>query len=129
MAGSSSGDSMALLLAPDLSLVPCLAEDTLREVEPFLGIRQILSQALKIMFQRLEASRNVLRRQFRASGPYLRNLDDRVRHNRRDRNEWGKKLWIHEAFPRWRKSRLASRQPRTERIREPSPRRAAQIAA
>src|SRR4051812_11637219 len=126
MAGSSPGDRITLL-ASDLPLVPCLAEDALREIEPLLGVGQILSQSLKIVFQRLEPGRNVLRRQFRPGGTYLRNLDNGVRHDRRDRNEWGKKLWIHDAVPparRPRKSRLASRQPRTERISEPNPRRA-----
>src|SRR3954465_2397478 len=98
MAGSSSGVGMAPL-APDLPLVPCLAEDALREIESFLGLCQVLPQALEIMFQGLQPSRHVVRRQFRTSGTYLGNLDDRVRKDRCNRDQWAKKLWIHESFP------------------------------
>src|SRR3954471_24409495 len=104
MAGSSSGHSIAPL-APDLPLVSCLAQDSLREIEPFLGLCQLLPEILEIMFQHLDPGRYIARRRLRTSGTYLCNLDDRVRKNCGDWDQWAEKLRIHEPIPRSRRVR------------------------
>src|SRR5215510_16195195 len=74
--GRKEGDARAgrrctPALAADAALVPCLAEQALREIQPFVGFRQFLLQAIDALLQRLQPRRDIDRQRGRSSGLQL----------------------------------------------------------
>jgi hypothetical protein len=88
----------ATSLATDAPVFPCLAEQTLCEIEPFLGFCQLLLEVLDTTFNCLEPRSDLGRCRSWESGTQASYLDRRESNNRRDRYEWAKKSRVHVAF-------------------------------
>src|SRR6266568_212186 len=71
------------------SLFPRLAQETFREIEPFLCFRQLPLQALDNLLQCLELRGDIGRRCVRPSGAHTRDLDRRESDDRHNWYEWG----------------------------------------
>src|SRR6476661_1581326 len=85
-------------LVTNAPIFPRLAEQTLREIEPFLCFCQLLLDVLDTMFECFEPLSDLGRYGSREIGTQASYLDCRERNNRRDGYEWAKKTRVHVAF-------------------------------
>jgi hypothetical protein len=85
-------------LVTDAPVFPCLAKQTLREIESFLCFCQLLLDVLDTAFKCLEPRSDLGRCRSWGSGTQASYLDRRESKNRGDRYEWAKKSRVHVAF-------------------------------
>ena len=100
--GGSSDGFRVRPLTTDASLFACFRQETLREIESFLRLCQVLLQALDAMFQHLEPLSDIGGQRTRTRGPQTDNLDHHAGNDahRREERDWSDDVtWIHVTVP------------------------------